>query len=287
MRSDWEAARLSASSNEVNDFDENYLRTLWSWVDEPADAERRRSRADLIVLNVLRARLSGADAGLIRRLADAALESAALVDHPEVRIGPLYPTLDATMQAVMDSSLVVQARVSHAIARTLDTPRLPDPAELLRGVGFMLDAYRALPRPLPRDAGSSGVVLGIVAALLAERTDLASELIALRSTQPEHKRQFAMLKALTKWLEKRAAGPAAKGGRAVDPAVERKFFEVFNAYRLPLNKQCTAALGGDHRLGTNYKLIDAYLYAWIYLLYFAAEPSRTTSWDTIAELLTA
>jgi len=286
VAAEWQIARASSTHNELNSSIEKLERDLQAKIENTLDIERKCDYAILFVLYAIRVQVDRGDREWASRLAASSKQLAVLVDHPNMSFGPVYPHISPELQTVMDASPHLRARLTLALSLTLDVPAVPDRDQLVKGVSFMLEAYRALPRPLSRDNGSSQVLQAIVCALLARRTDLARELITLRKSQSSFKRQFAMLSRLAAWLEKHPERADELGRQVNDPKLQRAFFEIFNAYRILVSKDSSRALG-EEKVGTDYSLVDAYLYSWLYLLYFAPIPRSETTWDEMTDILTA
>ncbi len=148
----------------------------------------------------------------------------------------------------------------------------------------MVAAYRNQPRPQKGDSGKQGVPLAVMAALLADRLDLATDLLSIRKTQSERRKQWELMKAIVKELtEQNRQG----GGRIVitDPSLHRGLFEVFNAVRLPTEAASSQALGEFKLMQDN--LLSTYLYAWLYLLYFVEPRQEAIGWPAMRTLITS
>jgi hypothetical protein len=139
------------------------------------------------------------------------------------------------------------------------------------------------------DADRHGILLAVLAALVAQDLELAKKLLQVRKSDfPSHPRQFALFKqVVNQAVEEEIAGERFL--RITEDAVIRDFFSLFNIHRLPLDKGRADVMGEFKRL--EFPLAPAplgnYLFAWFYLQSIAEPPANQVSWDKLREIMTA
>lgn len=180
----------------------------------------------------------------------------------------------------------LRARVDLSIAMTAHEARSPVRQLLAVSAIEMREAYKKYGGRL-HDADRAGLMLGILAALLAHELDVASDLLSLSKTCPSHPRHLSLFK---NWI-RNAVETEIDGQqylRVSDSAVIKEFFGLFNIYRLPLDKGRADIIGEFKR--KEFPIITSpignYLFTWLYIQSIAEPPVTQATWGTLRELMT-